>query len=399
MHWGEMAWKGGVPPDRVLDAMRLAKLLRHLRRRRQTASRAALVGQGRPYHQSWHSSHCKSLIDCGLRLSALMAGSAMSQARRGAPRGHSSVSSQAEDMSRAIKTTLGPELTLEERRERRRLRREKQREDNVHRAAKMHAARLKMEATSLKATAEPKASLYVGCSGWRYWKWRDSFYAGVPQPEWFKHYLKRFDTVEINASFYSWPTVANVQAWRRGLGKKRFVFTVKVCELITHVKEFKGTKTLVKDFGMIADILGDQMGCFLFQPPPSYRYTKVRLNDIVSQLDPSRRNVAEFRHASWWNEEVYSAFREAGIIFCSCSAPRLPDELIRTTDEVYVRMHGPKRWYRHDYAKQELADWATKIKDSGAKRAWVYFNNDHDAHAPKNAAVLRRMLRRERGFR
>ena len=302
-------------------------------------------------------------------------------------------------MSRAIKTTLGPELTLEERRERRRLRREKQREDNVHRAAKMHAARLKMEATSLKATAEPKASLYVGCSGWRYWKWRDSFYAGVPQPEWFKHYLKRFDTVEINASFYSWPTVANVQAWRRGLGKKRFVFTVKVCELITHVKEFKGTKTLVKDFGMIADILGDQMGCFLFQPPPSYRYTKVRLNDIVSQLDPSRRNVAEFRHASWWNEEVYSAFREAGIIFCSCSAPRLPDELIRTTDEVYVRMHGPKRWYRHDYAKEELADWATKIKDSGAKRAWVYFNNDHDAHAPKNAASLRRMLRREPGFR
>ena len=75
---------------------------------------------------------------------------------------------------------------------------------------------------------------------------------------------------------------------------------------------------------MIADILGDQMGCFLFQLPPSYRYTKIRLNDIVSQLDPTRRNVAEFRHASWWNEEVYSAFRKAGIIFCSCSAPRLP---------------------------------------------------------------------------
>ena len=94
------------------------------------------------------------------------------------------------------------------------------------------------------------------------------------------------------------------------------------------------------------------MGCFLFQLPPSYRYTKVRLNDIVSQLDPSRRNVAEFRHASWWNEEVYSAFRKAGII-CSCSAPRLPDELIRTADEVYVRFHGPKRWYRHDYSTVE----------------------------------------------
>ena len=251
-----------------------------------------------------------------------------------------------------------------------------------------------MEATSLQATTEPKAALFVGCSGWRYWHWRDSFYAEVPQPDWFKHYLKRFDTVEINASFYSWPTVANVQAWRRGPGRRKFVYTVKVCELITHVKKFKGTRTLIKDFGMIADVLGDQMGCFLFQLPPSYRYTKVRLNDIVSQLDPSRRNVAEFRHASWWNEEVYSAFRKAGIIFCSCSAPRLPDELIRTADEVYVRFHGPKRWYRHDYSTEELADWATKISDSGAKRVWVYFNNDFDAYAPKNATAFRRMLQR-----
>jgi uncharacterized protein YecE (DUF72 family) len=271
----------------------------------------------------------------------------------------------------ATKTTRGPELTLEERRERRQIRQEQQREDNFERAAKMHAARPEMEATSLKATAERKASLYIGCSGWRYWKWRDSFYAKAPQPDWFKHHLKRFDTVEINASFYSGPTVANVQAWRRGPGKKKFVYTVKVCELITHVRKFKGTQTLVKDFGMIADFLGDRMGCFLFQLPPSYRYTKVRPNDIVSQLGPARRNVAEFRHASWWNEEVYSAFRKAGIIFCSCSVPRLPDELIRTTDEVYVRLHGPKRWYRHDDSKEELADWATRTKDSGAKRAWV----------------------------
>jgi hypothetical protein len=95
-------------------------------------------------------------------------------------------------------------------------------------------------------------------------EWRDSFYAEVPQPDWFEHYLTRFDTVEINASFYSWPTVAGVRAWRRAPGKKKFVYTVKVCELITHVKEFKGAKILIKEFGMIADILGERMGCFLF---------------------------------------------------------------------------------------------------------------------------------------
>ena len=285
------------------------------------------------------------------------------------------------------------ELTLDERQERRRVRREKQREDNIKRAAKMHAARFKMDAKPPAGQRELKQSIQVGCSGWRYWKWRDSFYAGVPQQDWFGVYLKRFDTVEINASFYSWPTVAGVQAWRRQPGKKKFIYTVKVSEHITHIKKFKGTKTLVKDFGMIADILGDRMGCFLFQLPPSYRYTKARLDNIVSQLDPARRNVVEFRHKSWWNAEVYSAFRKGGIIFCSCSGPRLPDELIRTTDEVYVRLHGPKRWYRHDYSKEELAEWADRIKASGAKRAWIYFNNDNDAHAPKNATTLRRILR------
>jgi uncharacterized protein YecE (DUF72 family) len=295
-------------------------------------------------------------------------------------------------MPRADRAAEGKELTLEERRERRQLRREKQRADNIGRAAKMHTARLKMETESPKHALDLKSLLHVGCSGWRYWKWRHSFYANVPQDQWFAQYLKRFDTVEINASFYSWPTVANVQAWRRQPGRKRFVYTVKVCELITHVKRFKGTKTLIRDFGIIADILGERMGCFLFQLPPSYRYTKARLDAIVTQFDPKRRNVVEFRHASWWNEDVYEAFRKAGIIFCSCSGPRLPDELIRTADDVYIRLHGPKRWYRHDYSKSELTTWATRIEASGAKRFWIYFNNDNEAHAPKNATALRRML-------
>ena len=287
------------------------------------------------------------------------------------------------------------ELTTAERRRRRTLRREKQRNDNLGRAAKMHAARVQMESGNREN--EPvhlKASAYVGCSGWFYWKWRGSFYpADLPTSEWFHHYAKRFETVEINASFYSWPTVANVKGWLRQPGKRQFVYTVKVCELITHIKRFKGTKTLVRDFGMIADILGERMGCFLFQLPPSHRFTKARLQAILDQLDPARRNVVEFRHASWWNETVYAAFRETGTIFCSCSGPRLPDVLVRTADDIYVRLHGPERWYRHNYSKDELTKWAEKIKASGATRAWVYFNNDYEAYAPKNARTMSRFFK------
>jgi uncharacterized protein YecE (DUF72 family) len=289
-------------------------------------------------------------------------------------------------------------LTREEWRARRLLRREKQRADNIGRAAKMHVARLQTKSEDQqKDAANLDRYAYVGCSGWFYWKWRGLFYPdGLPTSEWFQHYAKRLDTVEINASFYSWPTVANVKAWRRQPGGRNFVYTVKVCELITHIKRFKGTKTLVADFGMIADILGERMGCFLFQLPPSYRYTKARLTAILSQLDPARRNVVEFRHASWWNETVYDAFRQTGTIFCSCSGPRLPDELVRTADDVYLRLHGPERWYRHNYSMDELSKWAQRIIKSGAKRAWVYFNNDHEAHAPRNAAAMRQFLVKSR---
>jgi hypothetical protein len=129
-------------------------------------------------------------------------------------------------------------LTKEERRLKRAERREKQRQANIGRAGKMHLARVESE----KGTAK---------------------------------------------------------SWIRQAGRRHFVYTVKVCELITHIKRFAGTKTLVRDFGLIADLLGPRMGCFLFQLPPSFHYTPARLKRILDTLDHTRRNVVEFRHKSW----------------------------------------------------------------------------------------------------
>lgn len=293
----------------------------------------------------------------------------------------------------------------EARRAKREERRARQRAQNVHRAAAMHAARVAFERERDRAApgdnlppktvAHPKSAAFVGCSGWFYWHWRDQFYPpGLPTRRWFKHYSGVFRTVELNAPFYSWPTVATVQGWVRQLGRKPFAYAVKVNELITHVKRFVRTKELVRDFYHVGDVLGERLGCFLFQLPPSYRYTRGRLRSIVNQLDPSRPNVVEFRHKSWWNETVYAAFRAAGIVFCSCSGPRLPDELVKTADDVYVRFHGTTRWYRHDYTKAELAVWAERIRGSGAKRVWAYFNNDREGYAIKNAKELIRLLNR-----
>lgn len=292
-----------------------------------------------------------------------------------------------------------PVLSREERRARREERRQKQRTANVGRATKMHQARLGWEKehsapVTRVVSSSSRPELHIGCSGWFYWHWKGAFYpVSLPTGAWFGHYARRFQTVELNAPFYSWPTVEAVKRWMQQIGQRKFVYTVKACELITHVKRFQGTKTLIRDFGYIADLLGPRMGCFLFQLPPSFRFTMARLTKILSQLDPARRNVVEFRHPSWWNEDVFAAFREVRAIFCSCSGPRLPDTLIKTADDIYVRFHGVKRWYRHDYSRAELEAWVQRIQASGAKRVWVYFNNDRDGYAIKNARELGRMLR------
>ena len=288
----------------------------------------------------------------------------------------------------------------QERKAKREAKRAKQRENNNLRAAKMHKLRLsdpalpKKEKKPLKSKTKSPTQYHIGCSGWFYWHWRDRFYpSGMPTSEWFTHYAKRFKTVEINASFYSWPTAATVKSWLKQAGRRKMLYTVKVCELITHTRKFTRTQELVKDFSYIADMLGDRMGCFLYQLPPSYHYTPARLRTIVKQLQNGYRNVVEFRHASWWNEKVYEAFREARIIFCSCSAPRLPDDLIQTTPDLYIRFHGKKAWYRHNYSREELEDWADKIKALKTQHVFIYFNNDFEGYAIKNARSLARLLK------
>ena len=236
--------------------------------------------------------------------------------------------------------------------------------------------------------------IHVGCSGWFYWHWKGLFYPEeIPTHHWFKHYLRHFKTVELNAPFYSWPKVQTVKNWKRN-APDSFRYSVKVNGSITHEKRMVRTKKDVREFYNIAEVLGPKMGCFLFQFPPSYRYTPARLKSIVNQLDPEHRNAIEFRHKSWWREAVYRAFEKRGLIFCSISAPRLPDELVNTADKLYIRFHGTSRWYRHNYSRAELSGWAQKIRETRAKEVWIYFNNDREGYAIKNAKQLTRLLRK-----
>ncbi len=241
--------------------------------------------------------------------------------------------------------------------------------------------------------------IHVGCSGWFYWHWRGKFYPEeLPTKEWFRHYTGTFDTVELNAPFYKWPRPATVRGWTRD-APPGFRVTVKVNGEITHERRMVRTQRLVDKFcGEIGPVLGPSLGCFLFQFPPSYKYTPARLKSIVRQLDPAYRNAIEFRHKSWWRQPVYRALAKHGLIFCAVSAPRLPEDLPVVTrrrtkpDILYIRFHGRSRWYRHDYTVEELTAWAQRIAGSGAREVWAYFNNDREGHAIRNALELKALL-------
>jgi uncharacterized protein YecE (DUF72 family) len=161
---------------------------------------------------------------------------------------------------------------------------------------------------------------------------------------------------------------------------------------ITHEKRLCRTKKLVEEFFSIEKILGSKLSCFLLQFPPSSRYPPSRLKSLIEKLDPAYRNAIEFRHKSWWRKSVYRQIAERDLISCSISAPRLPDALIETSDVIYIRFHGPTRWYRHDYFTKELAGWARQIRESGAREPWIYFNNDREGFAIKNVKELTKQL-------
>ncbi len=126
-------------------------------------------------------------------------------------------------------------------RARRAERRQKQREANVSRAEKMHQARIDPDQNTRCHSDEISGRIYIGCSGWYYWHWKGKFYPpDTPSNQWFQIYQANFQTVELNAPFYSWPTIAAVKTWLRQ-AKQSFVYTIRVCELITHVKRFQDT--------------------------------------------------------------------------------------------------------------------------------------------------------------
>jgi len=241
---------------------------------------------------------------------------------------------------------------------------------------------------------DKERKLFLGCSGYFYKGWLGKFYPkDLKMSQWFNFYTSKFNTVEINSTFYRMPKPADLRRWSRS-APEGFVFSVKMNRNITHYKKFRNTQKEIKEFyDLIIENLEDKLGCVLIQLPPSYKKSEENLSAIIEQLNGDVKNVIEFRHKSWWSEEVYEKLRKFNLCFCSVSAPKLPEDLVVTAEYIYIRFHGKEKWYRYNYSDKELMEWARKIRSVDFTQAYIYFNNDFDANAPRNCERLKEFLK------
>lgn len=232
-------------------------------------------------------------------------------------------------------------------------------------------------------------NIHIGCSGWQYWDWKGLFYPDtIPKKEWFNYYATQFNSVEINSTFYHFPRLSTIEKWYAA-APAEFSYSLKAPRLITHYKKFIETEAQLEAFYITASALKEKLGCILFQFPASTTYNESMLQRIVAQLKPKYQNVLEFRHASWWRDEVYAALQQHHISLCHVSAPVILPDSLTQDPHFYLRFHGPKQWFRGEYQETELKVWLEKIKTSQAKEAWVYFNNTMHGDAIKNAQLFK----------
>lgn len=241
------------------------------------------------------------------------------------------------------------------------------------------------------------AHLYIGTSGYVYKDWRDLFYPkGVAQKNWLRFYADHFNTVEINATFYGHFKRHVFERWRDST-PDGFVFTLKGPKPITHVNRLEDVGGLLAGFLENATALGDKLSALLWQLPPSFkRETDAdleRLAGFLVQLPRDIRQVVEFRHASWFTDDVTALLDRAAVGFCINDSSRWPAREFDTGGFSYVRFHGPAKLYASLYTPEQMQAWADKLRprpETGD--VYAYFNNDYDARAIHNARELRALL-------
>lgn len=232
------------------------------------------------------------------------------------------------------------------------------------------------------------SSYHIGCSGYYYPYWKHKFYPQGLQPkDWLRYYSSVFNTVELNGTFYRMPKLSDLQKYAN-VTPADFRFSVKISRFITHVSKLNGCRESIKEFqDLILHGLEKKLMYFLFQMPPSFQYNEENLGRILDNVPHEGRQVVEFRHLSWWNEDVKAAFQKAGITLCNVDFPGLDTYFIHTSPHFYLRLHGSPELFKSSYDPETLARFYKQFPED-ARDYTVYFNNTYYEAGYTNAQQL-----------
>lgn len=237
-----------------------------------------------------------------------------------------------------------------------------------------------------------ESKLHIGTSGWTYKHWRETFYPkGFTARRWLEYYAERFNTVEINATFYGLPAETTFDTWRQRV-PEGFIYAVKASRLITHNKKLNEAEVALDLFLSRARRLGLRLGPILYQLPPGWHLDLQRLREFISLLPRDLTHVFEFREQSWFQDSVRRLLEETGMAFCIHDMHDVDCPIWVTSNIVYLRFHGPtSAKYSGSYSTEQLQVWADHIKKflSDGHEVFAYFNNDIDGYAVRNAEELR----------
>jgi len=253
----------------------------------------------------------------------------------------------------------------------------------------------KLEEESPRGGAEMflNPNIRIGCSGWQYRHWRGDFYpAELPQSRWLEYYAERFDTVEINNTFYHLPDAPTFAAWGRR-APRGFIYAVKASRYLTHMKKLKEPAEPIRRFFTRARALGRAFGPILYQLPPRWPVNVGRLETFLRALPRGRRHTIEFRDPSWYTDDVFARLARHKVALCLHDMAGSATGRLAVGPFVYVRFHGVQK-YTGRYDDATLDAWAAWLAARVREKlpVYAYFNNDTGGHAPRDAARLRAAL-------
>jgi len=244
------------------------------------------------------------------------------------------------------------------------------------------------------------SEIFLGTSGWSYKEWVGPFYED--EKRMFSYYAQFFSTVEINSTFYRYPSRSTIYGLNR-VSPPSFIFSAKLPRLITHKKKLDPKENIKNDLMRFLELLEPlsatgKLGCILVQLPPRFTFDRdvEKLEGFLEMIPDGYEFAVEFRNASWMKKETWKMLKEHNVAYCMVDEPSLSSEVQLTANFAYFRWHGRNRrpWYNYRYSEEELKEWVPKLKEAERKveRIYGYFNNHFHGYAVENCIEFMQML-------